>query len=249
MSGQLNMEEYFGDKIIESLGEPHLACVFLLDVSESMKGQVMDNLNAAMQSLREQVVAHAVDPLIKERVDLAIITFGSEIEVIREFEPISAMSELPQLHAEGCAEMAKGIQKAIDLVNERLKFYSMLGVCCYKPHIFMITDGVVSSSPKEMEKATLRIQLEESKVSHGHLSFWALGIGDYDKEQLFSVTNRVMELIDINFMEIIEWLFDWVTASRVFSDERIGVDPLPSNVRSLKKCDTSIINEKRRIQK
>ena len=121
MGGQLSMGEYFGDKIIESLGEPHLACVFLLDVSESMKGQVMDNLNVAMQSLREQVVAHAVDPLIKERVDLAIITFGSEIEVIREFEPISAMSELPQLHAEGCAEMAKGIQKASDLRNERLK--------------------------------------------------------------------------------------------------------------------------------
>ena len=113
----------------------------------------------------------------------------------------------------------------------------------------MVTDGVVSSSPNEIEKVTLRIQLEESKVSHGHLSFWALGIGDYDKEQLFSVTNRVMELIDINFMEIIEWLFDWVTASRVFCDEMRGVYPLPSNGRSLKKCDTSIIDEKRRIQK
>lgn len=35
MSEQLNMEQFFGDKI-NSFGEPHLACALLLDASASM---------------------------------------------------------------------------------------------------------------------------------------------------------------------------------------------------------------------
>ena len=231
MSGQLNMEEYFGDKIA-SLGEPHLACALLLDVSGSMRGQAIKSLNEGICRFKQQVVS---DPIARQRVDIALITFASTVEVISEFGPIGNMPT-PTLKAYGYTEMAKGIQKAIDMVKERTKFYSTLGTPCHKPWIFMITDGAATSSPQEMEDVATRIHMEEEKGSHGHLSFWALGIDNYDPDQLFTLTHRVMELKDQNFTTIFDWLSDSMAAiSQSHVGERVDFDPLPANARKAEK--------------
>lgn len=228
MSGQLNMEEYILDDAISAMGEPHMACALLLDVSGSMRGQAIKSLNEGICQFKQQLIS---DPIARQRVDIAVITFGSTVDVISEFGPIGNMPT-PTLKAGGCTEMAKGIQIAIDKVKERTKFYSTLGTPCHKPWIFMITDGVATSSQQEMEDVAKRIQMEESKGSHGHLSFWALGIDNYDPDQLFTLTHRVLELRDQNFATMFDWMSDSMTAiSQSHVGERVEFDPLPENAR------------------
>ena len=231
MSGQLNMEEFLGETIV-SFGEPHLACALLLDVSGSMAGEPIWSLNAAIKRFKEQVSS---DPIARQRVDIALVAFGSEVEVISDFVPISEMPT-PALEAGGRTEMAQGIQTAIDLVKNRTQMYSQLGTPCHKPWIFMITDGLATSNQGEMIQAAERIRTEETKGSHGHLSFWALGIDNYDKDQLFSLTNRVMELKDQDFSGIFDWLSESMSAiSQSHVGERVEFDPLPANARKAEK--------------
>ena len=95
------------------------------------------------------------------------------------------------LQASGSTKMADGIKVAIDLVKDRNRFYKKLGTPCYKPWIFMITDGYPDID-QDMEAVAERIRIEESKGSYGKLKFWACGVGQYDKTTMFKLTKRVI---------------------------------------------------------
>ena len=181
--------------------EPHLACVFLLDVSVSMMGTPIENLNEGIRKFKEEVTK---DELALSRIDVAIVTFSSDVKIVQDFVPLSRMEPIT-LAVEGSTKMADGINVAIDLVKDRNRFYQRMGTPCFKPWIFMITDGHPDSD-QNMETVAERIHSEERKGSHGKLKFWACGVGEYDKTTLLKLTNRVIELDHIT--SIFTWTWD-----------------------------------------
>ncbi|GHV02768.1 hypothetical protein FACS1894211_14840 [Clostridia bacterium] len=205
--------------------EPHLACVLLLDTSGSMDGEAIAGLNKAINEFKTKT---SLDELAQKRVDIAIVEFNDSARVVQKFTPISRMEAI-QLQASGCTAMGEGINLAIDMVKERNKFYASLGTPCFKPWIFMITDGAPTD---DVEAAAKRIQEEESKGSHGKLKFFALGVAGYDKETLCKLTKRVMALEDTDFSGIFNWMSESMVAisvSRVGEEVRLG--DLPENAR------------------
>ena len=215
----------FGPPKIANPGEPHLACVLLLDTSGSMSGPPIDSLNHALQDFQSKV---SMDEMAQKRVDIAIIEFNNTARVVQDFTPISQMSP-PVLQATGSTSMGEGINMAIDLVKERNRFYNELGTPVFKPWIFMITDGGPTDS---IESAIQRIQQEESKGTHGKLKFFALGVSGYDKATLFRITNRVMELSNTDFSGIFNWISESMVAisvSRVGDEAKLS--QLPANAR------------------
>lgn len=230
-----NMEqETFVDKQpkMAAPNEPHLACVLLLDTSSSMSGQPIDSLNQGLQDFKQKV---SLDELAQKRVDIAIVEFNSTARVVQPFTPISQMEPIT-LVANGQTAMGAGINMAIDMVKERNRFYSQNGTPCFKPWIFMITDGAPTDADV-LESARRRIQEEESKGTHGKLKFFALGVSGYDKKTLFSLTNRVMELKDTNFAGIFNWMSESMVAISV---SRVGAEaPLPQLPENARKADPS----------
>lgn len=232
MSEQTSYEELFGDKIT-GFGEPHLACALLLDVSSSMGwgDRAIDKLNEGIKRFKNSVMN---DSIAKKRVDVALITFASEVHVISDFAPVSNMPT-PELSAEGRTDMAEGILTAIKLVKERTHMYQQLGTPCHKPWIFMITDGASTSTYQKMAEAAQQIEYEENHGSHGKLTFWALGIDNYDKDELFKLTRRVMELKDQDFDGIFDWLSDSMSCvSQSQVGECVVLGDLPPNARKAK---------------
>ena len=215
-------------------GEPHLACVLLLDTSSSMSYRdpdkpdrvpPIDSLNQALQRFKEQV---SLDEMAQKRVDIAIVEFNSNVRVVQDFTPIRNMEPIT-LEATGVTSMGAGINMAIDMVKGRNRYYNGIGTPVFKPWIFMITDGEPTDS---IDEAARRIQEEESKGTHGKLKFFALGVEGYSKEAMFRLTNRVMELRDKDFSSI----FDWMGKSMVaISVSRVGDEAalpmLPENAR------------------
>jgi uncharacterized protein YegL len=228
-------QETFVDKQpkMAAPNEPHLACVLLLDTSSSMSGPPIDSLNQALQDFKQKV---SLDELAQKRVDIAIVEFNSTARLVQPFTPISRMEPVT-LKADGTTAMGAGINMAIDLVKERNRFYAEKGTPCFKPWIFMITDGAPTD---DIESAKSRIQEEENKGTHGKLKFFALGVSDYDKDTLFFLTKRVMELRDTNFAGIFNWMSESMVAISV---SRVGdeapLPPLPENAR---KADRDVSN-------
>ena len=215
---------------IAAPNEPHLACVLLLDTSGSMDGTPINSLNQALQDFKYKV---SMDEMAQKRVDIAIVEFNSGTRVVQDFTPISRMEPVT-LQATGTTAMGEGINTAIDMVKERNRFYSTMGTPVFKPWIFMITDG---GPTDDIEGAIQRIQLEESKGSHGKLKFFALGVSGYDKDTLFRITNRVMELKDTDFSGIFNWMSESMVAISV---SRVGDEvPLPTLPENARKADPS----------
>ena len=180
---------------IAAPGEPHMACVLLLDTSGSMYGDPIDSLNRAVNDFKEQT---SMDELAQKRVDIAIVQFGSTASVVQDFTPLPQMAPV-SLSASGSTSMGAGIQLAIDLVKERNRFYNDMGTPCFKPWIFMITDGAPTD---DISAARQRIIEEENKGSHGKLKFWAVGVPGYDESTLTSLTKRCIALNEANFKGI-----------------------------------------------
>jgi uncharacterized protein YegL len=223
-------QETFVDKQpnMAAPNEPHLACVLLLDTSSSMSGPPIDSLNKALQDFKQKV---SLDELAQKRVDIAIVEFNSTARLVQPFTPISQMEPVT-LRADGTTAMSAGINIAIDELKKRNRFYHENGTPCFKPWIFMITDGEPTD---DIESAKYRIQEEENKGKHGKLKFFALGVSNYNKDILFSLTKRVIELREANFASIFNWMSESMVAISV---SRVGDEaPLPQLPENARKVD------------
>lgn len=202
--------------------EPHMACVLLVDTSSSMSGDPINSLNKAINDFKEQT---SLDELAQKRVDIAIIEFNDGARVVQDFTPLPQLQPV-SLSAVGCTSMGEGINLAIDKVKERNRFYASMGTPCFKPWIFMITDGAPTD---DISAARQRIIDEESKGTHGKLKFWAIGVPGYSQETLTSLTKRCIALNEAKFDGIFNWLSESMVAISV---SRVDENPQLSNLPS-----------------
>lgn len=210
---------------IAAPNEPHLACVLLLDTSGSMSGGPIESLNRGINTFIQQT---SMDEMAKKRVDVAIIAFDDEPRIVTDFTPISQLEPV-HLEAGGRTSMGAAINIAIDKVKERNRFYASLGAPCFKPWIFMITDGVPTD---DITTAVQRIQEEKNKGTYGKLKFFAVGVNGYDRETLHKLTQLVIELENTDFTGIFNWVSESmsiISVSRVNDNIQLGM--LPENAR------------------
>lgn len=113
----------FGTDDFASNPEPRCPCVLLLDVSGSMGGQPISELNAGLITFKDELAA---DALAMKRVEVAMVTFGpTKVEM-----PFTGASTFypPTLTAQGDTPMGSAIMQALDLVRERKKEYRANGI-------------------------------------------------------------------------------------------------------------------------
>ncbi len=220
--------EFTDTPVIEATNDPHLACVLLIDTSRSM-GHHINDLNNAISSFRDSV---CVNELSRERVDVAVIEFNNNAAIIQNFVPIYSLPDI-SLRSGGRTAMGTGINMAIDVVKQRCQLYDRLGTPCFKPWIFMITDGSPWGEPKEeIEIARQRIAEEESKGSAGKLKFFAVAVDNAKKELLATLTSRVIDLKEANFGSLFDWLAESMTTISISAiDDENKLAPLPKCAR------------------
>lgn len=214
-------------------GEPHLACVLLLDTSGSMSGSPIESLNNAINAFKADACA---DELTQKRVDVAIVEFNDVARVVQPFVPIGKMEPI-RLQATGCTAMGSGIDLAIDLVKERNRLYAQMGTPCYAPWIVMITDGAPTD---DVTMAAQRIKAEEAKGTHGKLKFWMVGVPGYSLETLAKLSSkrRIIELATANFKGFFNWLTDSMTIISVSQvGDKVKLSSLPPEARVITKQD------------
>ena len=196
-------------------GEPHLACVLLLDTSGSMRGPAIQSLNEGVARFIRDLQR---DEMAKKRLDLAIVEFNDAIWLLQDFLPIG-QSTPPNLVARGTTAMGAAVEAAVGMVKERNKLYNSIGVPAHKPWIFMITDGLPTD---DIENAVRLVQEEERRGSHGRLKFHSLAVDQADVNILRRFSERILCLRGRDFTSI----FDWLAKSMAYiSQSQIGDNP------------------------
>ena len=201
--------------------EPRCPCVLLLDTSGSMQGEAINALNEGLKTFKEELNR---DNLAKKRVEVAIITFNSDVNIVQDFITADQFDP-PTLKAQGLTVMGSAIHKGLDMVASRKAQYSANGVAYYRPWVFLITDGEPQGEPDSLiEQAAQRIKEDEDNK---RVAFFAVGVEGANITRLSQIVNRSpLKLVGLNFQEMFIWLSESmqrVSQSRM--DEQIPLPP------------------------
>lgn len=176
--------------------EPRCPCVLLLDVSGSMNGQPIDELNAGLQSFRDELSA---DTLAMKRVEVALVTFGP-VRVEASFQSASSFYP-PVLSAQGDTPMGAAIRQGLDLLTQRKAEYRANGIAYYRPWVFLITDGAPTD---EWHAAAAAVREGEASKN---FAFFSIGVKGANMDTLRQISVREpLQLTGLRFRELFAWL-------------------------------------------
>ncbi len=178
--------------------EPRCPVVLLLDTSGSMSGDRIDELNAGLAVFKQEVQRDTTASL---RVEVAIITFDSYVNLIQDFVTIDNFYP-PQLTTTGMTAMGQGIELALNEVENRKAIYKSNGIQYYQPWVFLITDGGPSDS---WQSAAQRVS---QATANGKISFYAVGVQGADMNILGQIDPEPLMLQGLQFQEMFRWLSD-----------------------------------------
>lgn len=185
--------------------DPRCSVVLVLDASSSMdqvlEGQTETSLAALNSGLDVLVSELNKDPLAKRRVELSVVSFGSEVTPATAFATVDKIV-LPTLVPSGATSLGKAVEVAIDAIENRKKEYKASGVDYYKPWILLVTDGIPTDDTTE---AVRRVKEAEAAKK---LSFFAVGVegADFGRLAEFSDLREPLKLKGVNFAELFVWL-------------------------------------------
>lgn len=178
--------------------EPRVPCVLLLDVSTSMDGKPISELNEGLKAFREELLN---DSLASKRVETAIITFGADVQTVADFVTADNFFP-PTLEASGATPMGQAVHRGLDMLEDRKATYKANGVAYYRPWIFLITDG--EPNDQGWEAAAQRAMNGEKMKSY---AFFSVGVDGANQRILKMFSNREpLKLKGLRFKELFLWL-------------------------------------------
>ena len=160
-----------------------------------MSGDPINSLNASINKFKEQV---CTDPEPLRSLMSQLSHSITRLRLSCRLLPSHIWSPSTLLPAV-VTEMAPAVQVALDMVDERSRFYRHAGTEPYKPWIFMISDGYGGDISAVSE-------VVHQKENDGYLKFFSLGVEGYDSKTLHQLCGeKVLKLNGYDFTGILDW--------------------------------------------
>ncbi|MDB9318250.1 vWA domain-containing protein [Nodularia spumigena] len=196
----------------EFVENPETRCpvILLLDVSGSMSGQPIQELNRGLAAFKEDVVKDSQAAL---SVEVAIVTFGP-VRLTQDFVTIENFTP-PELKPDGLTPMGEAIEYALDLLESRKTAYKDNGILYYRPWVFLITDGAPTDDWKYAAQ-----RVKEAEASR-RLCFFAVGVqgADFDTLKQIAPERPPVMLNGLDFRSLFVWLS---TSMKRVSSGKVG---------------------------
>lgn len=182
--------------------EPRCAVVLVLDVSGSMSGDPIRELNNGLKALREDLLKDEVASL---RVEVAVVTFGGEVNLAQDFATMDDFN-LQTLSTKGDTPMGEALEYALQLVTEAKEYYKSEGIRYYRPWVWLVTDGAPTSPWQEAAEKVHKASAAKQ------ILFYAVAVESADINTLKQIATPERPPIKLNGINFIK-MFLWLSAS------------------------------------
>lgn len=181
--------------------EQKCLCLLVLDTSGSMGGEPIKELNRGLQ---EFYTAVEEDLIAANRLEVGIITFGSQIRTTQEPSLIENFT-MPSLNVSGTTRMVDAIREAMRKTEERKRWYKETGQPYYRPIMVLITDG---EPDRDQDVMGVSKEIDDA-VNSKKFTFFGLGVRGYNHkilQQICPPSAPPMPLSGYKFSEFFKWL-------------------------------------------
>jgi uncharacterized protein YegL len=178
--------------------EQRTPCLLALDVSNSMSGEPIDELNKGLQLFEREIKKDDVAAL---RCEVAIVSFGGRVTLVQDFVSARTFSA-PHLNADGDTPLGGAIHLALDTLRARKEAYRRNGINYTRPWLFVISDGAPTD---DWQAAAQRLRQEEAAKGVAVFPIGVLG-ADLDVLAELSTYNSPRVLEGLAFSQFFVWL-------------------------------------------
>jgi uncharacterized protein YegL len=176
-------------------------CSLVLDVSGSMTGEPLKELNKGLQDFHKDIQE---DSTTSSRLEVSVITFGSEVETLIEPSLVENFA-MPMLKINGSTRLVDGVREGIKKVEDRKEWYKETGQPYYRPWVILITDGEPDGGQDVGGLAGEIKHAMDNKKFH----FFAIGVEGANMDVLKQISSDKMQpgmLQGLKFSAFFKWL-------------------------------------------
>jgi len=180
--------------------EQKCLCVLVLDVSGSMRGEPISELNRGLQDFYNEIKE---DETTSQRLEVCVMTFNEDVITLQEPALVDNFT-MPTLKAKGSTAMVDAVNEAIDKVDARKKWYKETGQTYYRPWIILMTDGEPDEG-QDIESLSARIK---SDTEAKRYAFLPIGIEDANMNTLEAIKGNFepRKMKGLRFKQFFQWL-------------------------------------------
>jgi uncharacterized protein YegL len=191
--------------------------IIIADVSGSMTGKPIRELNKGLQEFQKQILQ---DPIASQRIDCCLISFSSDVKVEQDFALMDQFT-MPPLHTSGTTRMVSAVFEGVEQISARKKWYKETGQTYYRPFVILLTDGC----PDRDQNVEMMRDAIQKGYQNKNFLFWAFGVDGADMNLLNSLGHEGSIIQKIKGTDFVKF-FQWFSRSMdAFSKSRLDEIP------------------------
>lgn len=181
--------------------EQKCCCVLVLDVSGSMAGNPIDELNAGLKEFYQDI---SEDSTTANRLEVGIVEFCDTVQTLVDPNLVHNFT-MPTLTTKGTTALVDGVREGIRIVRDRKTWYKQTGQPYYRPWVILMTDGVPDGN-QDIQGLSNEIK---DAVYRKDFFFFALGVQGASMDILNKISDSSMPpamLQGLKFSSFFRWL-------------------------------------------
>lgn len=185
---------------------PRTPVCLVLDTSGSMHpahAELNDGIESFFQDVADDVYAC-------KSVEVAVVTFDTDIRVVQSFIAVESMETIPQIQSvQGMTNLSGGVLKGLELLEARKASYAAIGVPYHQPWLVVMSDGHPTDSDlTELEGC---YEMTRTMESANKLVIFPIAITSHGEDALPALAKltqkrRPLRISPGHFREFFAWL-------------------------------------------
>jgi uncharacterized protein YegL len=218
----------------------HPIVVLCLDCSSSMNATDSESGESRIELVkryaRDFINTSVISGVDKDRIELCVIGFDTNVTILKDFAPMSQISDdFSKIQASGWTATYSALTVAVDRARHRKNELNDVGTSCFKPIIFVVTDGRPEGDIEGMREICSKVLAKyvgKDETGKSKMRLIVCGMPGCDMQEMNALCPD-SQLVGLRDTDALEEAFKLLTASVAAVSASVVTDDIHLGIKSL----------------